>query len=115
MFKTLLKKKITEDKLANVFVNGIIELVESAFPEVAALINEDPCFAVSPRIPVDRYDKFLLVVIAGNLQYIPNHFESHQDMRMQDQVYRAIGNAFGWELDQTKLIIGQNQNFCSKK
>ena len=114
MFKTLLKKKITEDKLANVFVNGLIDLVDSAFPEVAALINEDPCFAVSPRIQVDNSDKFLLVVIAGNLQYIPNHFEAYQDMRMQDQIYRAIGAAFGWELDTTKRIIGQYQNFCSK-
>ncbi|MBL4652583.1 MAG: hypothetical protein JKY53_06920 [Flavobacteriales bacterium] len=115
MFKTLLKKKITEEKLANVFVNGIIDLVDNAFPEVAALINEDTCFAVSPNIQATDSDKFLLVVIAGNLQYIPTHFEAYQDMRMQDQIYRALATAFGWDLETTKRIIGQYQNFCSNK
>jgi hypothetical protein len=114
MFKTLLKKKITEDKLANIFVNGIIDLVDSAFPEVAALINEDPEFSVSPQIQGNDSDKFLLTVIAGNLQYVSNHFEAYQDMRMQDQIYRKVGTAFGWELDTTKRIIGEYQNFCSK-
>ena len=114
MFKSLLKKKISEEKLANVFVNGIIDLVDNAFPEVAALINEDPEFAVSPKIQETDSDKFLLVVIAGNLQYIPNHFTAYQDMRMIDQIYRKLAVALGLDIESVKKVIGQYQNFCSR-
>ncbi|MBL4625430.1 MAG: hypothetical protein JKY42_09870 [Flavobacteriales bacterium] len=114
MFKTLLKKKITEEKLANIFVNGIIDLVDSAFPEVAALINEDSEYAVSPRIQVDNSDKFLLIVIAGNLKYIPTHFEIYQDIRMQNQIYRKLSIALGLDLEIVKRVIGKYQNFCSQ-
>ncbi len=102
MFKSLLKKRISEEKLANVFVNGLIDLVDNAFPEVAALINEDPEFAISPRIQETDSDKFLLVVIAGNLQYIPNHFTAYQDMRMIDQIYRKLAVALGLDVESVK-------------
>lgn len=114
MFKSLLKKKISEEKLANVFVNGLIDLVDNAFPEVAALINEDPEFAVSPRIQDTDSDKFLLIVIAGNLKYIPNHFSSYQDMRMIDQIYRKLAVALGLDVESVKTVIGKYQNFCSR-
>ena len=114
MLKTLLKKRISEEKLANVFVNGIIDLVDNAFPEVAALINEDPEFVVCPNVDANDSDKFLLVVIAGNLKYIPDHFEAYQDMRMIEQIYRKVAIAFGWDVEVAKKIIGQYQNFCSR-
>ena len=114
MLKALLKKRLTEDKLANVFVNSIIALVDDAFPDVAAIINEDPIFEIEPQISPEDSDKFLLIVIAGNLQYIPNYFEAYQDMRITDAIYRKLSNALSLELGVLKKIIGQYQSFCSK-
>ena len=63
MLKSLLKKRVTEDKMANIFVNSLIHSVDEAFPQVAALINEDPVFNVSPSLIETDSDKFLLVVM----------------------------------------------------
>ena len=39
MFGTILRKKVSDDKLANVFINGIFTSVDNGFPVVAELIN----------------------------------------------------------------------------
>lgn len=114
MLKTLLKKRLSEEKLANIFVNSIINLVDDAFPDVAALINDDPSFETKPQINPKASDRFLLVVIAGNLQYIPSHFEAYQDMRITDMIYRKLSNTFSMDLEALKKLIGQYQNFCNK-
>jgi hypothetical protein len=114
MFKTLLKRKLKEDKLANVFVNSIITLVDDAFPDVADMINEDPIFEIKPQIGLEDSDKFLLVVLAGNIQCIPDYFEAYQDIRITDAIFRKLSNALSLELEVLKKIIGQYQSFCSK-
>lgn len=114
MLKTLLKKRISEDRMANIFVNSIITSVDEAFPHVAALINEDPNFEHSPGIQEQDSDKFLMVVFAGNLKFIPEHFEAYQDVSLIEAIYRKLAMALDLELETTKRIVGQYQNFCSR-
>ena len=70
MFSTLIKRKVTEKQMANLFVNGLFKLVEEGFPEVASFINNDSCFEISPNIQDEHYDNFALIVLAGNLKYL---------------------------------------------
>ena len=44
MFSTLIKKKLSDNQVANIFINAIFECVDKGFCEVASLINEDPVF-----------------------------------------------------------------------
>ena len=75
MFAFLTKKKISEKKLAGLFVSAILQLVDQGFPEVAGMINEDPEFEKAPNISCADADRFLLIVVAGNLQYIPKYLQ----------------------------------------
>jgi hypothetical protein len=61
------KKKLTEDKLANVFVNAVLELTAEGFPTVAAELNESPEFEVSPDIKECDDRAFAVIVLTGNL------------------------------------------------
>lgn len=61
------KKKLTEDKLANVFVNAVLELTAEGFPTVADELNESPEFAVSPNLAESDDRPFALVVLTANL------------------------------------------------
>lgn len=61
------KKKISEEKLANAFVNAVLELTEEGFPAVAAEINESPEFLVNPTVADSDTDAFAMIVLAGNL------------------------------------------------
>ena len=44
------RKRITEDKLANVFVNTVLEMGTEGFPVVVAEMNEAPEFEVAPGL-----------------------------------------------------------------
>ncbi len=61
------KKKITEEKLSNVFVNAAIELTEHGFAAVAAEINESPEFDVNPALAETDDRAFGMIVLAANL------------------------------------------------
>ncbi len=76
------KKKITEDKLANVFVNAVLELSEGGFPAVAAEINESPEFTTSPGVSEQDDAAFALVVLAANLMEMQRVLGSGLDKRI---------------------------------
>jgi hypothetical protein len=61
------KKKLTEDKLANVFVNAVLELTAEGFPAVAAELNESPEFELPPEIQGSDDRTFALIVLTANL------------------------------------------------
>ena len=73
------KKKLTENKVANIIVNTTIETVEKGWPEVAGFINDSPEFIRNPNVDSEDYGKFLLIVIAGNFDYIPKYFTDGHD------------------------------------
>ena len=64
------KKKLTEDKTANIFVNSLIQVVESSFPDIVDNIKSDGEFIETPSISTTDSDKFLMIVLAGNLKYL---------------------------------------------
>ena len=58
MLTLLRKKKLTDNQVANIFVNGIIKPAETAFPELAGFINDCPEFTVSPSLEEKDYGRF---------------------------------------------------------
>ena len=114
MFDILFKKKITEDKLADYFVNSLIHLVDSSFEDVSAIINNDPSFVQHPQIAVNNSDEFLMIVIAGNLLYIPNYFNDYQDIRITDQIIRKFAQALGLAHPEMKELVHQYQSYFKK-
>ena len=56
MLGSLIKRKLSDNQVANIFVNALFEVVEKGFMEVALLINEDPAFVRSPEIRDDQDD-----------------------------------------------------------
>ncbi|MBD79658.1 MAG: hypothetical protein CL840_12130 [Crocinitomicaceae bacterium] len=110
MFTFLTKKKITEKKLANLFVSGILHLVDQGFPDVAGMINEDPEFEKRPNISNSSADRFLMIVIAGNLQYIPKYFNDYQDVRLIDAITSDLASALNLDYQQLKAHISKYQS-----
>ncbi|MGD1846714.1 MAG: hypothetical protein ACFB10_15100 [Salibacteraceae bacterium] len=108
------KKKLAEEKVANVFVNTLLDLVDEGFPEVAALINEDPEFSISPNINAEDSDRFLLIMLAGNMKYIPDYFTNYQDFRLMDLINRKMALALGVEADALKQTISNYQSFFTR-
>ncbi len=89
------KKKITEEKLANVFVNAVLELTEHGFPAVAAEINESPEFATSPNIAETDDNGFALIVLAANLMEAQRILGPGVDKRIAARAVSKFAQATG--------------------
>ncbi len=64
------KKKLTEDKVANIFVNTMLNVIDNSFEDVVSSISNDPEFISRPIIDPLNSDKFLMIVLSGNLQFL---------------------------------------------
>ena len=105
MLDILFKKKISEDQIATQFVENILPLVDTTFEDVAELVCSDPNFADQPHIDPDRFDPFLLIVIAGNIKMISKTFRDYRDTRIIEKVYNKLSVELGCDPeDLTKAI-----------
>lgn len=114
MLSFLTKRKISEEKLAESFTAGILQLVDIGFPEVAELINEDPEFETKPNISANSADKFLLIVIAGNLAYIPKLFNNYQDVRLMESVFNKLSAALNIDKEKLKQLVASYQSYMNR-
>lgn len=114
MFTLFGKKKIKEDVAVNIFINNLLDTVEKGFPEVAGIINDSPEFVESPKIQENNSEKFLLIVIAANLTYIPEHFNGNQEERLMALIFDQLSQVF--DVDKTILekVINDYQCYISK-
>jgi len=70
MLATLIKKKLTNNQVANIFINTLFESIDKGFPDVAHFINEDVAFVRSPAVDIHDSCEFSLIVIVGNLSFL---------------------------------------------
>lgn len=89
------KKRISEEKLSNVFVNAVLELTEHGFPAVAAEINESPEFSACPNIAETDDDAFALIVLAANLMEAQRILGPGVDKRIASLAISKFAQATG--------------------
>ena len=63
MFGTFTKKKLSDNQVANIFINALYDSVDNGFGVIAQWINEDPAFVESPKIDLTNNNEFALIVI----------------------------------------------------
>ena len=89
----LSKKKLTDEQVANIFVNTSFETVERGWPQVAEFLNAAPEFEQSPQLNPEDYGKFLMVVVSANLGMIPKHFDPGVDRAIIQRCCAKFGFA----------------------
>lgn len=113
MFGLLRKKKINEDKIANIIVNSIFESVDQSFEEIANLINEDPAFEASPNLTKEDSNTFLFIVISGNINNLYNYFPVEQASKIETKIIEKLSSAFGKEFNELERFLGKYQSYIS--
>ena len=114
MFKIFGKKRIKDDKAANIFVNTIFETVDEGFPVVADLINNSPEFVKSPNINPNDSDAFLMIVIAGNLALIPNYLHDYQEENFTRKTIEKFSKVFNVSEQRFLAVVKDYQSFMKK-
>jgi hypothetical protein len=105
MLSAILKKKLSDNQVANMFINAIFDIVDNGFKEVAQMINEYIVFEQSPNIPENYSGEFGLIVIVGNLSFLESTFDPDQAARIEQLIFEKLSRIYGMtELEFSKLI-----------
>ncbi len=114
MFSTLIKKKLSDNQVANIFINAIFDSVDKGFSEVASLINEDPVFVSSPSIPLHASGEFGLIIVAGNLSFLESTFDAEQAAMVESLIFEKMSTMYEMEADEFEELIRNYQSFISR-
>ncbi len=118
MFSTLFgKKKLKEEKIAQVFVDTINSTAIDGFPTLADYINHETEFKNRPNISPLQVEWFLYIVFAANLYNLKRFFPSEQLNRMRLLIIdEFIASLEGRRADETLANINNYEAFiCQLK
>lgn len=108
------KKKLTDESVANIFVNSLLETVEKGFPEVAGFINDSPEFVSSPRVDEKDYGRFLMITLAGNLSTLGKHFHHGQDRAIVQHILKKFASVLDMETEAFVRKVKEYKQFMSR-
>ncbi|MFZ6053368.1 hypothetical protein [Halocola ammonii] len=108
------KRKLNDNQVANIFVNSMIESVEKGFPEIAGFINDCPQFVRNPNIDPDDYGRFLMIVIAGNFNYIPRYFNQGHDQVIIRKCVEKFADVFEMKTNEFAQLIKEYKDYLKR-
>ncbi len=114
MIRSFLKKRLTDNQLANIFVNGLLEVIDNGFKEVASMINEDLAFDYSPDIAPTETDEFTMIIIVGNLVQLESHFDYNQAVSVESLIVQKFSNIYGMTENQFSELVSDYKSFISR-
>lgn len=114
MFGSILKKKLSDNQLANVFLNGLLDVVDNGFGEIADLINDDLAFVISPSIDHADNAKFTMVVIAANISSLENTFEADQAVRIESLIFEKLAVMMQTDKADAEATVREYQKFMQR-
>lgn len=105
------KKKISENNVANIVVNFIFKHTENGFPELIEIVENTPEFVVKPDIDPENIEDFLMIVLVGNLNFIPIYFNSDQEQRLRNKIIEKFAKATQLDVETLKAQIKSYKEF----
>lgn len=114
MFGSLIKKKLTDNQVANIFINALFDSVDNGFSVIAQWINEDPAFTVSPKLDLTNNNEFALIVIVGNISLLESTFDSGQVERVEKLIYQKLGKIYEMSEFDIRNIIKEYRSFINR-
>jgi len=84
------KKKLKPEEVARMFVHATLDSIEDAWPDVLGMLRETPHLERVPEIEDAEVGPFLLVVLAGNLDFIPHFFDAGTDQVLVEAILSEL-------------------------
>ena len=94
----LSRKKLTDEQVANIFVNTSFDTVEQGWPQVAAFLNAAPEFSTSPELDSEDYGKFLMIVVSANLVSFPSTLTQVSTGPSSNDAAPSLGSRWAFRL-----------------
>lgn len=110
----LSKRKLTDEKVANIFVNTSLEIVEEGWPKIVELLNASPEFEKSPELDPKDYGRFLMIVVSANLSAVPKHFDPGVDRAIIKRSCAKFGRVLGVPKEDFAKKVKEFKAFMKK-
>ncbi|HLW29749.1 MAG TPA: hypothetical protein VKX29_02755 [Brumimicrobium sp.] len=114
MLSAIFKKKVSDEQLANVFVNGILEVVDKGFEEVRLIMEEDPAFVHRPDLSKVADGHFTMIVIVGNIRSLGDSFSSKQQNNLEPLIFQRLADSLGMEESEFRSHFNEYSNFMNR-
>ena len=114
MFSTLTKRKLSDNQVANVFINAIFDSVDNGFSEVSSIINEDSAFVSSPAIDASNNGEFGMIVLVGNLSFLESTFEADQAERVENIIFDKVSKMYEMDTVSFRNLVREYQSFIMR-
>jgi hypothetical protein len=114
MIGRLIKRKLDANRLANVFVNSLLEATENGFDEVSQMINEDTAFVTNPGISKVFAGNFLLIIVVGNLRFLDDYFEVDEAKEIHAHIIEKFARIYGVETPKFEALVKEYDKFISR-
>jgi hypothetical protein len=108
------KKKLTTDKVANVFVNSLTSSIDNSFEDITNSIINSPEFIKKPNIDHNNSDKFLMIILAGNISYLKRYFTATEEKEIKGKIIEKFAGVFGLDYKEMKSIIDDFSAFICR-
>lgn len=114
MFSSILKKKLTADQVATIFVNGICDVINRGFEPVVDCINDDPSFVKCPEIAKNNIDEFALIVITANLIEMERLTDATTGVHTLNLAIEKLAEIYGIEAMDMRQIVQDYRQFMKR-
>lgn len=114
MLSTIFKKKVSDEQLANVFVNGVLDVIDKGFEEVKFIMEEDPAFLKKPNLSRASDGHFAMIVIVGNIKSLSESFSSRMLQTLEPLILEKIATAFEMSRHELDEHVKDYSSFMSR-
>ncbi len=114
MLNAILKRKINEDQLSNLFVNMILDSVDASYEEILNLIKDDVAFVRKPDIASQGMDHLILIVFGANITLAQNILDVEPAAHLNTLVTRKLANIFEKSEAEFAPILKEYQSFVNQ-
>lgn len=114
MLSTLFKRKVSDEQLANVFVNGVLDVIDKGFDEVKSIMKEDPAFVDQPKIDAMSDGHFAMIVIVGNIKELSGSFTSQMLQTLEPLIFEKIADIFEMSTNEFSDHVKDYSSFMSR-
>lgn len=114
MLSTIFKRKVSDEQLANVFVNGVLDVIDKGFKDVRFIMEEDPAFLKKPQLGNSSDGHFVMIVIAGNINSLNNSFSSRKLLTLEPLIFEKLADAFEMTTNELEDHYKDYSSFMSR-
>ena len=113
MLNTILKRRINEDQLSNLFVNMLLDSVDNSYDEIASLIKDDFAFVTPPNIESFGMDHLILIVFGANMTLAQNVLDVEPAAELQKLVIKKLATVFDKTPAEFAPLLSDYQKFVN--